>query len=160
MLEACYRAVSSRDDRFDGVFFTGSASTGRKIASAVAARLIRLQLELGGKDPAYVSDDADVAAAAAGVADGAFYNTGQSCCAVERIYVHGAIWDAFVERFGAEVRGCARRSRDGTLIGRSLGVGAARASRRTEARRGQQGRAVLLVEKARIAPGTSSNPRC
>ncbi|HEY6558260.1 MAG TPA: aldehyde dehydrogenase family protein [Polyangiaceae bacterium] len=93
------------EEPVDGVFFTGSASTGRKIASAVAARLIRLQLELGGKDPAYVSDDVDVEAAAAGVADGAFYNAGQSCCAVERIYVHAAIWDAFVERFGAEVRG-------------------------------------------------------
>jgi acyl-CoA reductase-like NAD-dependent aldehyde dehydrogenase len=69
--------------------------------------LIRLQLELGGKDPAYVSDDVDVAAAAAAVADGAFYNTGQSCCAVERIYVHDAIWDAFIERFEAEVRGFA-----------------------------------------------------
>jgi acyl-CoA reductase-like NAD-dependent aldehyde dehydrogenase len=89
----------------DGVFFTGSAATGRKIAAAVAPRLIRLQLELGGKDPAYVADDVDVAAAAAGVADGAFYNAGQSCCAVERIYVQEAIWDAFVERFVGEVRG-------------------------------------------------------
>lgn len=87
----------------DGVFFTGSYATGRKIAEAVAPRMIRLQLELGGKDPAYVTDDVDVAAAAAAVADGAFYNTGQSCCAVERIYVHEKIYAPFVEALVAEV---------------------------------------------------------
>ncbi|HMJ12026.1 MAG TPA: aldehyde dehydrogenase family protein [Polyangiaceae bacterium] len=91
----------------DGVFFTGSVATGRKIAASVAARMIRLQLELGGKDAAYVTDDVDVTGAAAGVADGAFYNTGQSCCAVERIYVHTGIWDAFIESFVDTVRGFA-----------------------------------------------------
>ncbi len=66
----------------DGVFFTGSYATGRRIAERVASRLVRVQLELGGKDPAYVTDDADVASAAASLADGAMYNTGQSCCAI------------------------------------------------------------------------------
>jgi len=89
----------------DGVFFTGSYATGVKIAQAVGPRLIRLQLELGGKDPAYVCDDVDVAAAAASLADGAMYNTGQSCCSVERIYAHESIHDAFVEAFVAEVKG-------------------------------------------------------
>jgi acyl-CoA reductase-like NAD-dependent aldehyde dehydrogenase len=89
--------------RVDGVFFTGSYATGRKIAEAVAPRMVRLQLELGGKDPAYVMEDVDVAQAAAAVADGAFYNTGQSCCAVERIYVHERIYPAFLEAFVAEV---------------------------------------------------------
>jgi acyl-CoA reductase-like NAD-dependent aldehyde dehydrogenase len=88
----------------DGIFFTGSYATGRKIAQAVAPRMIRLQLELGGKDPAYVTDEVDVAAAAAAVADGAFYNTGQSCCAVERIYVHERVYPAFLEAFVAEVK--------------------------------------------------------
>jgi acyl-CoA reductase-like NAD-dependent aldehyde dehydrogenase len=88
----------------DGVFFTGSYATGKKIAALVAPRMIRLQLELGGKDPAYVTDEVDVAAAAAAVADGAFYNTGQSCCAVERIYVHERVYPAFVEAFVAEVQ--------------------------------------------------------
>jgi acyl-CoA reductase-like NAD-dependent aldehyde dehydrogenase len=87
----------------DGVFFTGSYATGRKIAEAVAPRMIRLQLELGGKDPAYVADDVDVQKAAAALADGAFYNAGQSCCAVERIYVHERIYPAFLEAFVAEV---------------------------------------------------------
>ncbi len=90
--------------RVDAVFFTGSYATGRAIAEAVAPRLVKLQLELGGKDPAYVMDDVDVKAAAAAVADGAFYNTGQSCCAVERVYVQEAIWDEFVESFVATVR--------------------------------------------------------
>jgi acyl-CoA reductase-like NAD-dependent aldehyde dehydrogenase len=88
----------------DGVYFTGSYATGAKIAQAVGPRMIRLQLELGGKDPTYVSDDVDVAAAAASLADGAMYNTGQSCCSVERIYVHEKVHDAFVDAFVNEVR--------------------------------------------------------
>ena len=89
----------------DGVFFTGSVATGRRIAEAVAGRMIPLQLELGGKDPVYVADDVDVVAAAASLADGAFYNNGQSCCSVERIYVHDRIHDAFVDAFVDTVRG-------------------------------------------------------
>lgn len=88
----------------DGVFFTGSYATGVRIAQAVAPRMIRLQLELGGKDPVYVCDDVDVAAAAASLADGAMYNTGQSCCSVERIYAHERIYEAFVDAFVAEVQ--------------------------------------------------------
>jgi len=88
----------------DGVFFTGSYGTGAKIAASAGRRMIKVQLELGGKDPIYVCDDVDVKAAAAAVADGAFYNTGQSCCSVERIYVHEAIHDAFADAFVAEVK--------------------------------------------------------
>jgi acyl-CoA reductase-like NAD-dependent aldehyde dehydrogenase len=89
----------------DGLFFTGSYATGQKIAIAAAPKLIRTQMELGGKDPAYVCPDANVAAAAAGLADGAFYNNGQSCCAVERIYVHTGVYDEFLEVFLATVQG-------------------------------------------------------
>jgi acyl-CoA reductase-like NAD-dependent aldehyde dehydrogenase len=89
----------------DGVFFTGSYATGTKIAASAGKRMIKVQLELGGKDPVYVCDDVDVATSAAAVADGAFYNTGQSCCSVERIYVHESIHDAFVDAFVAEVKG-------------------------------------------------------
>jgi acyl-CoA reductase-like NAD-dependent aldehyde dehydrogenase len=89
----------------DGVFFTGSYPTGAKIAAVAGRRMIKVQLELGGKDPVYVCEDVDVKAAAAAVADGAFYNTGQSCCSVERIYVHDAVHDAFVAAFVAEVKG-------------------------------------------------------
>jgi acyl-CoA reductase-like NAD-dependent aldehyde dehydrogenase len=88
----------------DGVFFTGSYDTGAKIAASTGRRMIKTQLELGGKDPIYVCEDVDIKAAAAGVADGAFYNTGQSCCSVERIYIHEQIYDAFVAAFVAEVK--------------------------------------------------------
>lgn len=87
----------------DGVWFTGSNATGLRIAEAMAGRLARVQLELGGKDPAYVTEDVDVAAAAESLVGGAFYNNGQSCCAVERIYVHDAVHDEFVDRFLHEV---------------------------------------------------------
>lgn len=92
----------------DGVFFTGSHATGQRIAQALAGRMVKLQLELGGKDPTYVCDDADPAAAAESLADGAMYNTGQSCCSVERIYVHEKIHDAFVAHFVQTVRGFRR----------------------------------------------------
>lgn len=89
----------------DGVFFTGSHGTGKRISQALAGRFVKLQLELGGKDPTYVCEDADPAAAAASLADGAMYNTGQSCCSVERIYVHERVHDAFVDAFVQAVRG-------------------------------------------------------
>lgn len=88
-----------------GYFFTGSYKTGRYIAEHVAHKLVPVQLELGGKDPVYVTETvADVKAAAQGIADGAFYNNGQSCCAVERIYVNEAIYDEFVQHFTDEVK--------------------------------------------------------
>ena len=93
------------EQRVDGVFFTGSVATGAKIAQAMGSRMVRLQLELGGKDPTYVADDADAKAAAESLADGAMYNTGQSCCSVERIYVHERIHDAFVDHFVTTVKG-------------------------------------------------------
>lgn len=89
----------------DGVFFTGSVATGRKIAEAAAKKFIKVQLELGGKDPAYITDDVDVKTAAEATADGAMYNTGQSCCSVERIYVHEKIYDDFMQKFEQTVRG-------------------------------------------------------
>jgi acyl-CoA reductase-like NAD-dependent aldehyde dehydrogenase len=89
----------------DGLFFTGSYATGARIAQALCPRMVKLQLELGGKDPTYVCDDVEPASAAASLADGAMYNTGQSCCSVERIYVHEKVHDAFVAAFVKEVKG-------------------------------------------------------
>src|SRR5450432_98955 len=107
------------EQKVDGVFFTGSAATGAKIAAEMGPRMIRLQLELGGKDPTYVADDADPKAAAESLADGAMYNTGQSCCSVERIYVHEKVHDAFVDHFLATVAGfkAGDPMADGTYIG-------------------------------------------
>lgn len=93
------------DMPFNGYYFTGSYQTGQKIYEHVSKKMVPCILELGGKDPVYVANDVvDVAGAAAGIADGAFYNNGQSCCSVERIYVQSGIYDAFVEAFVAEVR--------------------------------------------------------
>lgn len=89
----------------DGYFFTGSYQTGKKIYEHVAPKMVPCQCEMGGKDPLYVAEDvANIAATAAAVADGAFYNNGQSCCAVERVYVHEKIYDRFVEEFVREVK--------------------------------------------------------
>jgi acyl-CoA reductase-like NAD-dependent aldehyde dehydrogenase len=93
------------EQKLDGLFFTGSYATGVRIAQTVGSRFIKLQLELGGKDPTYVCDDAGARAAAESLADGAMYNTGQSCCSVERIYVHEKIHDAFLAAFVETVKG-------------------------------------------------------
>ena len=93
------------DMDFAGYYFTGSYRTGQHIYQRVAAKMVPCQLELGGKDPLYVADDVkDIKAVAAGTADGAFYNNGQSCCAVERIYVHEKVYDSYVSSFVNEVK--------------------------------------------------------
>ena len=89
----------------NGYFFTGSYRTGRIIAEKVAAKLVPCQLELGGKDPLYVMDDVvEVEKVAAAALEGVVYNNGQSCCAVERIYVQEGIYDAFVRSYTEQVR--------------------------------------------------------
>ncbi|BBN01846.1 hypothetical protein MPTK1_2g10740 [Marchantia polymorpha subsp. ruderalis] len=97
-------AVSSLEG-LGGIFFTGSFKTGLEIAKTAAPNLVKVQLELGGKDPVYVRHDVpNVASAAASIADGAFYNCGQSCCSVERIYVDKKIYPEFVENFVKTVK--------------------------------------------------------
>jgi len=87
------------DPRVAHLSFTGSVRGGHEVYRAAAAqRFIDVGLELGGKDAAYVAADADLAYAVANVVDGALYNAGQSCCAVERAYVHESLYDEFVER--------------------------------------------------------------
>ncbi|WP_257670454.1 aldehyde dehydrogenase family protein [Parapedobacter tibetensis] len=88
----------------DGYFFTGSHATGKFIYEQVAPKMVPCQLELGGKDPIYITDNLDdIGAVAAATADGAFYNNGQSCCSVERIYVHEKVYEAYVAAFTAEI---------------------------------------------------------
>ncbi len=90
---------------FDGYFFTGSYKTGKYIYDKVAAKMVPCQCELGGKDPLYVANDvADIKSVAAATADGVFYNNGQSCCSVERIYVHEKIYDNYLDAFRKEVK--------------------------------------------------------
>ena len=87
------------------IFFTGSYKTGKYIYERIAPKMVPCQCELGGKDPLYIADDVnDISKVAAGTADGAFYNNGQSCCSVERIYVHEKIYDEYVDEFVKEVK--------------------------------------------------------
>jgi len=103
----CDHASSERtvgDPRVDHVVFTGSIHGGHRIQQAAAGRFIRVGLELGGNDAAYVSADCDLQATVEGIVDGAIYNAGQSCCAVERVYVHESVYEDFVKRAEPLVR--------------------------------------------------------
>ena len=93
--EATARMI--KDPRIGHVAFTGSVAGGAAVEEAAAGRFLSLGLELGGKDPAYVRADADLAHAVENLVDGAFFNSGQSCCGIERIYVHADVYDRFVD---------------------------------------------------------------
>jgi acyl-CoA reductase-like NAD-dependent aldehyde dehydrogenase len=88
-----------RDPRVGFVAFTGSVDGGHAVQRAAAERFIGTSLELGGKDPAYVRPDAILEPTIENLVDGVFFNSGQSCCAVERIYVHQDVWQKFVDGF-------------------------------------------------------------
>lgn len=92
-----------RAKEVSSVAFTGSVAGGEMVERAAAGRFINVGLELGGKDPAYIREDADLAHAVETTVDGAFFNSGQSCCGIERIYVHESRFEAFVERAAALV---------------------------------------------------------
>ncbi len=101
--ESTRRLIQSPDGP-DAIVFTGSVRTGHLVQEAAAARFAGVSLELGGKDPAYVREDADLERAVAGIVEGALFNAGQSCCAVERIYVHESCYTRFVEAAIEEAR--------------------------------------------------------
>jgi acyl-CoA reductase-like NAD-dependent aldehyde dehydrogenase len=88
-----------KDQRVDFVAFTGSVEGGHAVQRAASERFIGTGLELGGKDPAYVRADVNLPHAIENVVDGVFYNAGQSCCGIERVYVDSKIYDQFVEGF-------------------------------------------------------------
>lgn len=88
---------------FDGIFFTGSEPAGFAIKADIGSRMIRSQFELGGKDAAYICDDSDLERAVRAVVSGAFYNCGQSCCSIERIYVHQQVAAQFKDMLSRAV---------------------------------------------------------
>jgi acyl-CoA reductase-like NAD-dependent aldehyde dehydrogenase len=95
------------DDFIDHVAFTGSVAGGVAVQKAVSNRsgrnrFIGVGLELGGNDPAYVRQDANIAHAAINIVEGALFNSGQSCCGIERVYVHDSVWDEFIEKIVEE----------------------------------------------------------
>jgi len=93
------------DGAFDYVNFTGSVGGGKAMERSAAETFTGMGLELGGKDPGYVMEDADLDAAVDTLIDGAMFNSGQCCCGIERIYVHESLYDAFVEKAVAIVKG-------------------------------------------------------
>ncbi|OXV07893.1 hypothetical protein Egran_04345 [Elaphomyces granulatus] len=86
-----------RSPQINHICFTGSVAGGLSVQRAASDRIVNVGLELGGKDPAYVRGDVDLAWAAGEIVDGAIFNSGQSCCAIERVYVHDTIYESFVE---------------------------------------------------------------
>jgi acyl-CoA reductase-like NAD-dependent aldehyde dehydrogenase len=104
---SCDHATSERivgDRRVDHVVYTGSVFGGHRIVSAAANRFVGVGLELGGNDPAYVAPDCDFQKAVENVVDGAIYNAGQSCCAVERVYVHRSLYGRFIDACESLIR--------------------------------------------------------
>ncbi len=137
-----------RDPRIDYVAFTGSVPGGRAIQRAIADRFIGAGLELGGKDPAYVREDADLAFAVENLVDGAFFNSGQSCCGIERIYVHEKLYDAFVEGFVA----LTAKYRLGNPLDRDTNLGPMVRAAAAEFVRGQVADAVRAGARSLIDP--------
>ncbi len=133
---------------FDFINFTGSVAAGKAIELAAAGTFVPLGLELGGKDPGYVMEDADLDAAVATLMDAAMYNSGQCCCGIERIYVHESLYDAFVEKSVALVRG----HRLGNPLDRETTIGPMASARFAEEVRRQIDDAVAHGAVAHIEP--------
>lgn len=141
------------------VAFTGSVEGGRSVHRAAANRFISMGLELGGKDPAYVRHDAQLNHAVETLVDGAFYNAGQSCCGIKRIYAHTDIYENFVEAFEAETY---RYNRLGNPLNKETTLGPVVRTAAAEGLRKQISEAVsagatLLIDDQRFplaAPGT------
>jgi acyl-CoA reductase-like NAD-dependent aldehyde dehydrogenase len=100
-----HATISQLIDRraVDFISFTGSVEGGREVYKQASGQLLDMGLELGGKDPALVCEDANFDFAVANLVDGAFYNAGQSCCAIERIYVMRPLFSKFIDAYVAEV---------------------------------------------------------
>jgi len=136
------------DPRVDYVAFTGSVRGGHAITAAASQRFVGTGLELGGKDPAYVREDADLEAAVAGLVDGSNFNSGQSCCAIERIYVHRSLYDDFVAGFVA----LTRQYRLGNPLDPEVNLGPLVRTSAADAVRGQVDAAVQAGARALVDP--------
>ncbi|MEE2953416.1 MAG: aldehyde dehydrogenase family protein [Pseudomonadota bacterium] len=133
---------------FDFVNFTGSVAGGTAIEKAAAGTFTPLGLELGGKDPGYVREDADVETAVAILIDGAMFNSGQCCCGIERIYVHESLYDAFVEKAVEMVKGY----KLGNPLDQETTIGPMAHKRFAETVRGQVAEAIAAGAKAHLEP--------
>lgn len=134
--------------RVQQVNLTGSVAAGKAMENAATGRFIGMGLELGGKDPAYVRADANLDYAVENLVDGSFFNSGQSCCAVERIYVDATLYPPFVERFAALTRQYVLGNPldEATTLGPLVNAGAA------DFVRGQIAEALQMGARALIGP--------
>lgn len=132
----------------DFVAFTGSVEGGHAVQKAASDRFIGTGLELGGKDPAYVRPDCNLAHAVENLVDGAFFNSGQSCCGIERIYVHEKVYDQFVDGFVA----LTRQYRLGNPLDANVNLGPMVRTRAAEFARGQVREAVAAGARSLIDP--------
>jgi len=136
----------------DFVAFTGSVAGGHAVQKAAAERFIGIGLELGGKDPAYVRADANMAHAVENLVDGAFFNSGQSCCGIERIYAHEKIYGEFVEGFVK----LTRQYRLGNPLDTNVNLGPMVRTRAAEFARGQVREAIAQGAKSLVDPSAFS----
>jgi acyl-CoA reductase-like NAD-dependent aldehyde dehydrogenase len=134
--------------RIDHATFTGSVEGGRAVERAAAGTFTTLTLELGGKDAAYVRADAALDTAVEGLVDGSYYNSGQSCCGIERIYVDTAVFDPFVERFVAATQAY----RLGDPLDAETTLGPMASARGAEAVRAQIAEALAAGAETHVAP--------
>lgn len=153
VLEIEHSQVSDvlKSGRIKGANFIGSVAGGLAVHAAAAGTLTHVHLELGGKDPAYIRPDADLQQAVTDIADGCFSNAGQSCCSVERIYVHQAIENEFLDLFRAEMGKykLGKPLQAGTTVGPVVRSSAADFINR------QVGEAVAGGAKAHVVPGSA-----
>ncbi len=133
---------------FGFVNFTGSVAGGQAIERAAAGTFTAMGLELGGKDPGYVMDDADLDAAADGLMDGAMFNSGQCCCGIERIYVHESVFQPFVDKCVEIVS----QARLGDPLDPETTLGPMAQARFADLVRGQTAEAVAAGARALIDP--------
>lgn len=145
--ELLEKLIQSKE--ISGVAFTGSVAGGLAVQKAASGRTIPIALELGGNDAAYVRADSDVKFAAENIVDGAIFNSGQSCCAIERVYVDEKIYDEFVEAVVAEVKGY----KVGDPFDKDTQIGPVVSERSAQAIRAQVADAVKKGAKALIPEG-------
>jgi len=146
-------------DKVDYVAFTGSVGGGEMVEKAAAGTFKGIGLELGGKDPAYIRADADIDQAVDTAIDGAFFNSGQSCCGIERIYVHEAVYDEFVEKAVALVKSyvLGRSDEEATTLGPVVKTSAAEFVRSQVKEAVAQG-AIAHIDASDFAMAKSDTP--
>ena len=158
IVQGAREAVEAVVDNADYVQFTGSSATGAKVAERAARRLTPISLELGGKDPMIVLDDADIDMAAHAAVWGAFFNAGQTCVSVERVYVLESVYDEFVAAVVRDVEKLKMGAGDGNDFGALIDDSQVAVTERHVADALAKGANVLTGGKRPSGPGSFYEP--